>query len=459
MKEWKKWTALLLCWVLLLSCGGTGYAAEKRTDFTGAAALIETLNGAPDVNAGAAVLMDAASGAVLYAKNEKEALYPASITKVMTALLALERCELGDIVTYSADAVYSFEIGGSTAGIPVGAELTVEESLYALLLVSANEAAAALGEHIAGSEAEFAALMTQRAEELGCTDTRFANASGLHDSGHYTTAHDMALILQEALHYEVFRTICGATSYTIPARDSLGESIEMWNHFRMLYSTHQYYYEYAEGGKTGYTEQAGATLVSFAKQGETELLCVVLDDSGEHYTDTEALYQWGFQQVETVTPLGELNLSEVLTGEQYALYERLGCTYDGALQLLLPAETETQVVFQPAEEGASGAIGSLLVQVAGETVLTAPVTYDPTTRAAQAYQEELEQADAPTDSAGESASAAAPEEDGSPAEEQGSALPYLLGLAAVAAVCGAVAVRALRIRGERRRRARNNRRV
>lgn len=183
-------------------------AGSSVSDNSSAAAYgVDNLKGAPDITAESAILMDAASGAVLYGKDEESKQYPASITKVMTALLAIENCSMDDIVTFSNEAVNGIEPGSSSAGINVGAQLTVEDTLYALMLVSANEAASALAEHISGSNEAFAELMNQRAAELGCTGTHFTNPHGLPDEDHYTTAHDMALILQQAMKYDEFRTI------------------------------------------------------------------------------------------------------------------------------------------------------------------------------------------------------------------------------------------------------------
>ena len=198
--------------------------------------------------------MDANTGTILYGKEADTKRYPASITKVMTALLAVENCKMSDVITYSNAAVNGIEAGSSTAGINVGAKLTVEDSLYALMLVSANEAAAAIAEHISGSTTEFAKLMTKRAKELGCTNTQFKNPHGLPNEEHYTTAHDMGLILKEAMKHEEFRKISGTISYTLKKSDTLKDTLELWNHAKILRENSDYYYKYAEGAKTGFTQ-------------------------------------------------------------------------------------------------------------------------------------------------------------------------------------------------------------
>lgn len=426
MKGIKRAISLLLALSLAVCCTGTAFAAT-RTEDTGLTAsyLPEELTDAPDIQAGAAALMDVKTGTILYEKNADEQLYPASITKIMTALVTLEECELEDIVTFSDNAVYGTEAGSSTAGIAAGAELTVEETLYAMLLVSANEAATALAEHVSGSVEDFAALMTRRAQELCCTGTQFTNANGMPDEEHYTTAHDMALMLEEALHYEAFRTISGSKTYTIADRDTLYSEIELWNHLKMLYSTHEYYYEYAEGGKTGYTTVANSTLATFAAKDGVELLCIILNDtgSGNHYKDTEALYEWGFAQVAYATPLEGYDITASLSEEQLALYETLGCTYESDCTLLVSAGAEDLTVsFVESADQTGGVFGYLLIQDGDEAANRVPVTFDTSTEAAQSYLY-LE--------AEETESEAAPE---ASTEQEEGMLKYLLVLAAVAVV-------------------------
>ena len=151
------------------------------------------------IEADGGILMDADTGTILYGKNENQAYYPASITKILTALIVLEKCDLDEMVTFSHDDVYNVEAGSSTAGIDEGDVLTVRDCLYALLLASANESANALACHVSGSREAFAELMNEKAASLGCTGSHFANPSGLNDENHYTTAHDMALIARQLL--------------------------------------------------------------------------------------------------------------------------------------------------------------------------------------------------------------------------------------------------------------------
>ena len=256
----------------------------------------------PYVNAESAVLMDLSSGAILYEKNAHKAQYPASITKIMTTLLALENCSMGEMVTFSHDAVFGIEPGSSHIGVDEGEKLTVEQSLYAIMLASANEVSWGVGEHIAGTLSAFADMMNARAKELGCQNTHFVNANGLHHDDHYTTAYDMALISREAMKYSRFRTITSTKTYTIPPTNKHDINNAFANHHQMLMGNKQphYKYEYCIGGKTGYTNKAGSTLVTFAKKGDVELVCVVMRANGptspeNEYTDTIGLFDWAFE--------------------------------------------------------------------------------------------------------------------------------------------------------------------
>ena len=357
---------------------------------------LEELGNGPDISAESALLMDAASGAILYEKEANTKRYPASITKVMTTLLAIEKCKMSDIVTFSNEAVNGIEAGSSTAGINVGAQLTVEDTLYALMLVSANEAGAALAEHISGSTDAFATLMTQRAKELGCTGTNFKNPHGLPDEDHYTTAHDMGLILQEAMKHEEFRKIAGADTYTLKKSDTLKNTLELWNHAKILRENSEYYYEPVEGAKTGYTQAALNTLVTYAKKDNVELLCVILKDYGadNSYYDSKALYEWGFKQVENITPLSNFDLDDALTQDKSVNedkqtdIERLGCTFPQDYSILVKKGFDTsglKISFTLDEDKNSGRMGYINISSDDTVIGQAPVTYDTTTPAAKSY--------------------------------------------------------------------------
>lgn len=374
----------------------TDAADADTTEGNAAAYGVDQLKGAPDITAESAVVMDAASGAVLYGKEADSKQYPASITKVMTALLAVENCSMDDIVTFSSEAVNGIEPGSSSAGINVGAELTVEDTLYALMLVSANEAGAALAEHISGSDEAFADLMNQRAAELGCTGTHFTNPHGLPDEDHYTTAHDMALILRAAMQYDEFRKIAETDTYTLEKSDTLTDTLELWNHSKIIRENSDYYYEYAEGSKPGYTMAARNTLVTYAKKGNVELICTILKDYGadQSYYDTTDLFEWGFEQVKGIEPLSSFNLKTALEADssipadKITNIDRLNCTYPADYYLLVPADFDESTVktsFTLDEDIHAGRVGYINITSGETTIGTVPVTYDLNSEAAQGY--------------------------------------------------------------------------
>lgn len=260
----------------------------------------ETIGAIPTVSAEAAILIDGTTGEILFEKNSKEKMYPASITKLMTILLAYENGNLADTLTFSHDAIYSIEQGSSHIAIQEGEQITLEQGLYGILLRSANEVSNGIAEYIDGDMTTFTAHMTARAKELGCLNTNFINANGLYNENHYTTAYDMSLIAKELLKQEGYRKMMGSTYYEIPATNLQTEVRYLHGQHQMLNKNSTYYYEYATGGKTGFTSESQNTLVTFAKQGDTELIAVVLKcSSAEHYVDTKALFDYGFENYKT----------------------------------------------------------------------------------------------------------------------------------------------------------------
>ena len=260
---------------------------------------------APEIYGEAAILMDADTGAVLYSRNPHEKLYPASITKIMTGLLTVEHCAMTDTITYDDNILSALPPDAAKLGLVAGETTTIQDALYALLLRSANEVAAGLAIRIAGSEAEFAKMMTARAAELGAIDTQFANASGLHDESHFTTAYDMALIAKYAMSNPQFAAIWGAENYTLAATN-LSESYRIWHRHPLLLTASEYYYPYAIGGNTGYTDEAGRTLVTAAEKNGMKLLCVIMKSDDAHiFTDTASLFEYGFQNFRKTTAQAE----------------------------------------------------------------------------------------------------------------------------------------------------------
>lgn len=256
----------------------------------------------PSISADSGIVMDVQSGTILYEKNIDKKEYPASITKVMTAMLALENSSLDETVTYSQNAL-NLESGASNIGIVVGEKLTMEESLYAILLMSANEACNGVAEHIAGSIENYVKMMNDRAKELGCTGTHFANTNGLWQKDHYTTAHDMALIAREAFKNPEFAKITGTKRYNIPKTNKSKIGHACHNHHGMLLAGDypQYVYEYCVGGKTGYTNKCRYTLVTYAKKNGMTLVSVIMKAPNppwtepNEYTDTTKLLNYCFE--------------------------------------------------------------------------------------------------------------------------------------------------------------------
>ena len=259
-----------------------------------------------------AIVMEVNTGTILYEKKIHKQFYPASITKIMTTLLAIENCDMDEIVTFSADAVYNNEGDTSHIARELDEQLTVEQCLYGIMLESANECAYAIAEHVGqklgGDYQTFIDLMNSRAKELGCQDTHFNNCNGLPDENHYVSAYDMALISAAAYKNETFRIITGAPSYTIPATNKHDDPYYCHNHHKMIYpwqGDYSHLYDYCTGGKTGFTKVAGSTLVSFAEKDGITLVCVVLNaNSPDHYTDTRKLMDYCFENFQA------LNISE-----------------------------------------------------------------------------------------------------------------------------------------------------
>ncbi len=253
----------------------------------------------PSVESKSAIIMEANTGTILYEKNIHDQHYPASITKILTTLLAVENCDLSDTVVFSYDAVYKTE--GTLIARDVDEEMSLEDTLYAVMLGSANECAYATAEHVAekfgGDYNTFIDMMNERAKEIGCVDSHFANPHGLPDKDHYTSAYDMALIARTAIQNEKFKTICGTKKYVIPTTNKHDEVLYIVNHNAMLnyYKTGIYVYEYCIGGKTGYTTVANHTLVTYAEKDGMLLICVVMDTGYDaQYRDTRKLFDYYF---------------------------------------------------------------------------------------------------------------------------------------------------------------------
>ena len=257
----------------------------------------------PQIEAEAAVVMDADTGAFLYSKNMDRKEYPASITKIMTALVAIESGKLDSKIRFSENAVYNLEEGSSHVGIQVGEVLSMRRALYGLMLESANDVANGIAETVGGSISGFADLMNAKAAELGCVNTHFTNPHGLQNEEHYTCARDMALITQAALKHPTFQKIAGTTNYTCPKTNKVDEERYWYNHNQMIQKDAEYYYEGCFGGKTGFTSDALNTLVSYAKKDGRTLICVELHVNGKDkaYSESHAMLDYAFENFQNVT--------------------------------------------------------------------------------------------------------------------------------------------------------------
>lgn len=285
----------------------------------------------------AALLIEPTSGQVLYSVDPDERNYPASLTKIMTCLLVLENGNLEDTVTVSSTALENLHEAGSTAGLMVGEELSLLNALYCVMISSANEACNVVAEHIAGSTAAFVDMMNQRAAELGCTGTHFANTHGLHDENHYSTAQDLLLITQEALKHDLFRTITNTAYYQVPATN-LSEPRDLYTTNKLITegASNSYYYSKASGIKTGFTTPAGRCLISTADNGSLKLLAVIMgaetiyDEATGSYIQRNFpecinLFEYGFShyKMETILtklyPVAEIPVNMAAGSETVAL--------------------------------------------------------------------------------------------------------------------------------------------
>lgn len=363
---------LILC--LLLFAGLFPSAAMASTDW-------------PDnvsIEADAGIIMDAHSGAVLYGKNIHDTYPPASITKVLTALIVLQHCSLDEEVTFSYDAVHQVDTNSSSAGYDVGDQATVKDLLYALLLKSANEAANALAEHVSGSMENFAKLMNETAASLGCVDSHFANPSGLQNDNHYVSAYDMALITRKAFENKEFCKIVATTYYELAPNklNPEGQGISPGNKMVKKNWPDQYCSDVI-GGKTGYTSMALNTLVECAQQDDTRFVTVILHSSGTQYTDTQKLLNFGFKNFRSVkisdydktfASLGsELQIGGLPTSQQKVL------TIDPDSSVILPktadfTETKSAIDYKLPPGAPANAVAGINYALGDKTVGRAYLT-------------------------------------------------------------------------------------
>ncbi len=248
-----------------------------------------------EIVAESAILIDADTGIVLYEKHPDKKLYPASITKILTSLLTIENCELNEKIKHSHEAIFGIGPGSSHIGMRENEEITVEQALHGILLASANEVCVAVAERIGGNVENFMKMANERAKKIGAVNTHFTNPHGFHDDNHYTTARDMALIMREAIKNKTFVKIISTYTYTIPPTNIVNEERILHNSNKLINPYSGFYYKNCVGGKTGFTDQAGNTLVTYCEKNGMNLISVVMKDQGTNtYSDSKKLMEYGF---------------------------------------------------------------------------------------------------------------------------------------------------------------------
>lgn len=311
----------------------------------------------PEISAGAAILLDSASEKIIYSKNESEKMYPASTTKILTAILTIENCNLNDVVTVPYEAIASIPSGYSVAALQPGEQLTVEQLLQVMMVHSANDAANVLAYHISGSIDAFSNLMNKKVEELGLTNTHFTNPSGMHDENHYTTAYDLAIIMKYCMKNTTFRSLSGLKYCKIPATNKYDERVFNTTNELLIYDNREvssnYYYKYAIAGKTGYTTQAKNCLVSVSNKDDLELICVVLsvglypNNLSAKFVDTKTLFDYGYNNY-TIRKLREKNAiaTEIEIGNGTKETRNLDLLISDDITVLVPQD-DLETEFSP----------------------------------------------------------------------------------------------------------------
>lgn len=329
------------------------------------------------------LLMESKTGKVVYENNGYEKMYPASTTKIMTAILTLEHCELTDLATASYEAVFTVPVGYTNANIQVGEELTVNQLLHVLLISSANEAANVLAEHIAGSVESFATMMNTKAEEIGCLNTHFVNANGVHNENHYSTAYDLAIMGKYAMQNETFREIVATTFYTLPSTNKYPTNDRVFGTTNELIKkdtsdkVDNYYYEYATGAKTGYTNSAKNCIVATAKKDGIEYIVVILgaqtteNGLSARYLDCKNLFNYAFEnyKVKTINEKGSI-LKKTKIAKANISTKQLNVVVEDEISLLLKKDTDINTITPTVE------LNSDLKAPISENTVIGKITYE-----------------------------------------------------------------------------------
>lgn len=332
------------------AAGTASDASEEPADAAGETIEEVVVSADPNfsVDAKAALLLDLNTGRTVYEQDADVRVYPASLTKIMTCLLALENGNLSDIITVDESALAGLDQDSSVVGLQVGEKITLENLLYCMMVSSGNDAANVVAEYIAGSVADFVRMMNERAYALGCKDTHFNNPHGLHDESHYTTARELAIITQAALKSENFRQIVATAEYTIP-ESTLGPEHVLKTTNMLIYNStgNSLYYSRATGVKTGYTSAAGRCLIATAEDGDVRFLSVLcgaktsIQETGdllmESFPETKKLLDYGFDNFSYVTALSPLYPIAQVNVLNSAGSEAVAVAPAKDVKLLLPA--------------------------------------------------------------------------------------------------------------------------
>ena len=320
--------------------------AQLRMDGIIQSNLMEDWPEGPKVPAEAAIVLECDTGTILYAKNIHEELFPASTTKLLTCLIAVEEGDLSDTVYFSKEAVEAVPSDGSNIGISAGEYMSLEECLYGIMVGSANEAANAVAEYVSGSIEAFAEKMNERAEELGCMHSHFVNPNGLHDDYHYTSAYDLALIGRAFFENEYLSGVGGTARYHFEPTE--GQPDDFWLKNKHKLKNGDIKYPGVIGGKTGYTSLARETLVTCAERDGMRLICVVLyDESPSQFTDTVTLFDYGFDNFSRVKAADKLPVMDT-EGSIFSFGINTGAErlleYDRDSTLVIPSEGNFELI-------------------------------------------------------------------------------------------------------------------
>lgn len=410
------------------------------------AATTETVSeNTPQIQSETAVLMDALTGQILYQKGMRAKMYPASITKIMTGMLALKNAEMADVITMSSDAVFSIDRDSSHVALDVDEQITLEQAMYALSIESANDAANGIAELVGGSMENFVAMMNVAVKEIGAENTQFANAHGLFEEDHYTTAYDMAKITAEAIKVPGFTDVFSATYFEIPPTNKQPDTRYFGNRNKLLNG--EMPYEGIIMSKTGWTSESQHTLVTAAKRGETTLIVVVMKSStsNDKWDDTVQLLDYGFSQFYRT----EISISQLAS--QLDLGTKSEISEPNMVSLLLPSGKNLSDLAVHLDGSASQAVESaitvpLCLQSNDSTgseddLLETQVTISPIAASEQGTSESDEGNDVSTEAA------------------KNHAFPIILIIPlivfVVATIIGILRLRANHLRRKRRRRKRN----